>query len=98
MAPAVCRHPELFALLDADPDAARDWQAYNMGGDIDWVTRRRPSFGTHAKPTLFALRLGSQPASAIAATASAWDALDSRNFDRLLAALRWLLDNPASDC
>lgn len=123
--------PPSEAQVAVDPDAARawvrEWQSYDGPGDVDWVTRRWPSFGTHEIPTRIAypgataiaaaagkaaqwrrlvdrraalIALTPEPAEAlttvVAATATVWDALDANDFGRLRAALRWLLDNPAS--
>ncbi len=141
-----------------DPDAirawVRAWREHEGAGDVEWVTRRWPSFGTQDVPIRVLLpganviaaaagrakqwhRLltrraqlvalgdsgpdepspnldgGAQPPvdtdetarthdgpppldAAVAATATAWDGLDDTDFDRLLAALRWLRDHPAS--
>ncbi|MFD4368660.1 Wadjet anti-phage system protein JetD domain-containing protein [Rhodococcus sp. NPDC058521] len=114
-----------------DPDAARDWvrawESYDGPGDVDWVRRRWPSFGTHDIPTRVVypgataiaaaarktsqwrrlidrraalIALVPEPAeplsSAVATTATAWDALDDNDFGRMITALRWLLANPAS--
>ncbi|MGW6695866.1 DUF3322 domain-containing protein [Rhodococcus sp. NPDC054953] len=127
---SVALHPPSEATVAADPDAIREWvrvwRGHDGAGDVEWVTRRWPSFGTQEVPMRVVLRGAASIAdaagradewrrllarrarlltlapdapdlpAALASTATAWDALDETDFDRLRGSLRWLLEHPAS--
>lgn len=77
----VALSPPSEAKVAEDPDAVRDWvrtwRGYDGAGDVEWATRRWPSFGTQDVPVRVALR-GATAIAVAAGKNAEWGGLLTR--------------------
>ncbi|WP_064077664.1 DUF3322 domain-containing protein [Prescottella equi] len=82
-------NPPTESAVATDPDRVvawvRGWRSYTGAGDVEWQTRRWPSFGAQQVPTRVVLG-GATRIAAAAGRSTEWATLTTRR-DRLIAAV-----------